>query len=133
MGGYDQIKRLGFRRVGSWHLSSGSIFCRLERESKSSNLLYSFISEEEVVYIGKTRQPLNRRMYNYKNPGPTQSTNIRVNALIGNALVASHSVDIYVLPDDGSFQYRGIRINLAAGLEDSLVAAIEPIWNLMGK
>jgi hypothetical protein len=38
-------------------------------------------------------------------------------------------VAIYVLPDNGLLYYGGFHVNLAAGLEDSLVRELQPPWN----
>ena len=41
-------------------------------------------------------------------------------------------VEIHALPDNGLLYYRGFHVNLAAGLEDSLVATLKPVWNMAG-
>lgn len=41
-------------------------------------------------------------------------------------------MEIHVLPDNGLLYYGGFHVNLAAGLEDSLVATIRPVWNKTG-
>ncbi len=62
---------MGFRKVGEWKLSAGEIVCTLDAEAESRNILYAFESEHEVLYIGKTTQPLKVRMYGYQNPVPS--------------------------------------------------------------
>ena len=71
-------------------------------------------------------------MYEYQNPGPTQSTNIKVNKNIYNFLADGKQVVIYALPDNGLLRSGEFHINLAAGLEDSIVKTLNPIWNKMG-
>ncbi|WP_240535164.1 MULTISPECIES: hypothetical protein [Enterobacteriaceae] len=39
------------------------------------------------------------------------------------------AVDILVLPDSGLMHYGQFHLNLAAGLEDSIISAINPEWN----
>jgi hypothetical protein len=41
-------------------------------------------------------------------------------------------VDIFALPDNGLLHYGGFHINLAAGLEDSLISTLAPSWNRVG-
>ena len=65
-------------------------------------------------------------MYGYQNPGPSQNTNIRNNNLIKEFLSRGESVDIFALPDNGLLHYGDFHINLAAGLEDSIVSSLKP-------
>jgi hypothetical protein len=128
----QRLLDIGFRKVGEWKLSSGEIACALEAEVESRNILYAFESQREVLYIGKTTQPLKARMYGYQNPGPTQSTNIRNNANLKERLGAGGSVSILVLPDHGLLKYGDFHLNLAAGLEDDIVSQLKPRWNKTG-
>jgi hypothetical protein len=96
-------------------------------------VLYAFVSSssqdaKQLMYIGKTVRTLASRMAGYKKPGPSQSTNQKNNANIRSLLQQGKSVEIYVLPDRG-LHYGGFRVNLAAGLEDSIVLQMQPPWN----
>ena len=128
----ERLKNMGFRQVGEWTLDSGKVQFTLDDVAASQNVLYAFISEENVMYIGKTVQTLKQRMNGYKNPAPTQSTNIKGNNFITETLSANKSVSIYALPDNGLLYYGGFHVNLAAGLEDSLVSSLKPSWNTAG-
>lgn len=128
----QRLGRMGFRRVGEWRLEEDSIKFALAEQADARNILYAFVSDGELVYIGKTVQQLKRRIYGYQCPGPTQSTNIKGNGLIKAALVGSKGVEIYALPDNGLLYYGGFHVNLAAGLEDALVAKLRPAWNRAG-
>jgi len=92
-------------------------------------ILYAFVSDGEVKYIGKTIQSLSSRMYGYQKPGPTQTTNIRNHAKIKALLEKRKTVDIFALRDNGLLHYGVFHINLAAGLEDDLIAKLRPEWN----
>jgi hypothetical protein len=72
-------------------------------------------------------------MMGYKNPGPTQRTNFRNNENLIEELFKGKKVDIYVLAGDEEFHYKGFKINLAAGLEDSVISHFKPKWNLMSR
>ena len=71
-------------------------------------------------------------MYGYQNPGATQSTNIKGNKFIRESLSGGSAVEVHALPDNGLLYYGGFHVNLAAGLEDSLVAQLKPKWNKAG-
>jgi hypothetical protein len=128
----QRLEHIGFRAVGHWQLADGRPRCLLSDCAGSANIIYAFVVAGEVMYIGKTVRPLKQRLYGYQNPGPTQSTNIKGNALIRSALELGSSVQIYALPDNGLLHYGGFHVNLAAGLEDSLVASLKPAWNRTG-
>jgi len=129
MSPFQRLEFMGFRKVGAWRHNGGQFKCVLTDQADSENILYAFVSNGVVLYIGKTVQPLKRRMYGYQNPAPTQSTNIKGNRLIKEVLASSATVEIYALPDNGLLYYGGFHVNLAAGLEDNLIKTLEPPWN----
>jgi hypothetical protein len=129
----NRLLEIGFRLIGQWKIKRKKLDIELTAMMKNKNVLYAFVSNGEVKYIGKTIQSLQRRMYGYQNPGPTQRTNIRNHALLKELLFKGETVEIFALPDNGLLHYGGFHINLAAGLEDSLVRTIRPPWNSTGK
>ena len=129
----SRLVELGFRQVGEWRIQNGKPQYSLSAEATSYNVLYAFVSGDEVLYIGKTTIALRDRMYQYQKPGPSQRTNIRVHGLLNDLLSRGTYVQIHALPDDGSMQYRGFHVNLAAGLEDSVINGLKPKWNITGR
>lgn len=128
----NKLKEIGFKEAGEWGKNGLSLELHLKEFSKNKNILYAFICNGEVKYIGKTVQTLYKRLMGYKNPGKTQSTNIKNNSNILKQLENEISVKIFALPDNGLIKYRGFHLNLAAGLESSLIAGLNPEWNDMG-
>lgn len=129
---YDvqRLQNIGFRKCGEWRLDEKDrLKCPLENQANAKNVLYAFISAGTVRYIGKTVCSLKVRMCGYQNPAPTQSTNIKGNRLIREALRLGESVEIHALPDNGLLHYGGFHVNLAAGLEDNLIKTLKPEWN----
>ncbi|MBK8806994.1 MAG: GIY-YIG nuclease family protein [Bacteroidales bacterium] len=130
----DRLIKIGFAKVGIWEsLNSNQIQFVLNSNHFTKDLLYSFIIDGEIKYIGKTIQSLCDRMNGYKNPGTSQTTNIRINKVIKGLLNHGNIVDIFILADNGLLSFGGFRINLAAGLEDTLIKEINPEWNMKGK
>jgi len=126
----QRLEEIGFRCCGQWKATElGGIRISLNEHASSTNALYAFVSKDEVLYIGKTTQQLRKRLYGYQNPRNTQTTNIRGNAAIVAALAESHLIEVYVLPDHGLLRFGGFHLNLAAGLEDSLINDLRPTWN----
>ena len=126
----QRLEAIGFRLCGTWSLlESGKPKLSLLEHASDNNVLYAFVCQEEVVYVGKTIKTLKSRMYGYANPGNTQFTNKRGNAEIRKALESGEFVHVYALPDNGLLRYGGFHLNLAAGLEDSLLFELKPSWN----
>lgn len=125
----QQLLGLGFEEVGHWFLEGDQVTFTLDKSSKEANILYSFVVNGEVKYIGKSVQTLHKRMYLYKQGGGSQITNIRNKAEIKACLEKEHHVKIYVLVPDLQMDYKGMPINIAAGLEDNLIMLIKPEWN----
>ncbi|MEZ5942633.1 MAG: GIY-YIG nuclease family protein [Planctomycetaceae bacterium] len=129
MNDLQRLQHLGFAHCGAWQFDGVSaIDFALHFTPEGKNVLYAFVSDTEILYVGKTVQGLHKRLYGYKRPGPTQSTNIHANSLILKRL-SNSSVEIYVWACDGLMTYGGFRVDLAAGLEDAIVHDLQPVWN----
>jgi hypothetical protein len=125
----NRLLDIGFMNVGNWAISDSEIDFQLKLHGSQRNILYAFVCDAEVKYVGKTVQPLRSRMYGYKNPGRSQITNIRNHARLKEELSRGVGIDILALPDNGMLHYGQFHYNLAAGLEDSIIAIIKPSWN----
>ena len=124
----DRLKEIGFILAGRWNLSASSLVYQLDEELISVyNVLYAFIARGRAMYIGKTTQPLRARIENYKYA--TRGTNIKNKTNIVDCLNQGIDVEIFVLRDNGLLHYGGFHVNLAAGLEDSLIRDLRPPWN----
>jgi hypothetical protein len=125
----NRLSKLGFEYAGEWSIQNKILKIDLNHMKERKNVLYSFVVSGQVKYIGKTLQKLSQRMVGYKTPGKSQSTNIKNNNYIHNHFIKDEIVEIHVMPDDGKLSYGGYQLNLAAGLEDALILAIDPPWN----
>lgn len=126
----NRLIEIGFIKVGFWQIIEDNLKYHLDdRFTDVKNNLYAFVCDGEVKYVGKTTRLLRNRMYHYSRPGPSQSTNIKNNANIIAMLSKNVAVDILVLPDSGLMHYGKFHLNLAAGLEDSIICVICPEWN----
>jgi hypothetical protein len=125
----NRLLEIGFDLAGHWVAEQDSLKFELLRYGEQKNILYAFVSDGQVKYVGKTVRKLTVRMAGYRNPGPTQSTNINNNARIRALLSGGAAVDIYALPDNGLLHYGKFHLNLAAALEDDIIRVIDPEWN----
>lgn len=123
-----RLYEIGFQPVGTWLLD---VDLRLELNAlvEHRNVLYAFVSGDTVKYVGKTTQTLQRRMMGYQRPSEGQRTNLRNRQSIVDLLKLGRPVEILAMPDSGLFRYGAFHLNLAAGLEDSIIKTLNPEWN----
>lgn len=121
---------LGFLKLSNWELIDGNLHCDFCEYANEKNLLYAYVIDRQIKYIGQTVMELKQRLYGYKKPNPKQSTNSRLNELIKNEILNGKHVEIYVFINDESQKYKGYTVNLAAGLEAILIEEFSPEWNI---
>lgn len=126
-----RLFEIGFAPVGCWRLREGCLQLELTDKIDHANVLYAFISGDDVLYVGKTTKTLRGRLASYMKPSESQRTNTRNNASIRRLLSAGREVDILALPDLGLHRYGEFKINFVAALEDSIIKTISPPWNGM--
>ena len=141
-----RLLRIGFQSVGYWEphpKKTDGLTYYLRTAAPHPHTLYAFVLDGEVKYVGKTTRTLAARMDNYvRGPGEPEpgnkrsipspkarSTNSRVGRAILDALRQGAMVEIYALPDVELHRYGDFHLNLAAGLEDSIIAVLKPEWN----
>lgn len=125
----NRLLEIGFDRAGHWCLDQGKLKFELTRHATRKNILYAFVCDGEVKYVGKTVQALALRMSGYKTPGKSQITNSNNHRRIKDLLAGDVAVDIYALPDGGLLHYGKFHLNLAAALEDDIIKIVDPEWN----
>lgn len=125
----NRLLDIGFELAGHWILENGKLGYEIIRHSSQKNILYAFICDGQVQYIGKTTCALSVRMAGYKTPGRTQTTNTKNHQRIKQLLAEGVAVDIFALSDSGLLRYGQFHLNLAAALEDDLIRVIDPEWN----
>lgn len=84
-------------------------------------------NESWVRYVGETANTLSLRMYQYLNGD--QSTNSKVRKNIMERLIKGHKVILMSLLDDLPVTWNGNKVNLAKGIESTLIANWLPEWN----
>lgn len=133
----DSLYAVGFRHAATWIVAGQFLAYEFNEQAEKelrplfevSNALYAFCRNESVLYIGKTTQSLRRRLAGYCRPAQTQATNLRCHTKIKEMLANSEKISILVFTPINQLQYAGFDINLAAGLEDSLIRQFLPPWN----
>ena len=119
----------GFHVVGKWQTS-------VERLTPPDGIpatrgVYAFAHNEEVLYVGLASRSLRQRLNFYARPGASQTTNIRLNAMIRD--LSDQGAEVIVLiaqPEDQA--WNGFRISGPEGLEAALIEDFSIPWNLKG-
>lgn len=124
-----RLYEIGFQKAGRWTLQGEELVLQLEHIFNSRNALYAFVSGSSVKYVGKTTQSLQRRMFGYQKPNIDQRTNWRNRIAIIDLLRRGQPVEILAMADTGLVRYGDFHLNLAAGLEDSIIQTLKPEWN----
>ncbi|TDR85293.1 GIY-YIG nuclease family protein [Enterovirga rhinocerotis] len=133
----ETLLALGFVDVAGWASETNSLSYSLDGAHAETNdlrldernALYAFVRDEEVLYIGKTARTIRQRFTGYCHPGRQQRTNWRCNGKIKAALAARQEIRIFVFNPISHLRYGLFDLNIAAGLEDALIAAFDPAWN----
>lgn len=111
--------------------SNTDIEIQINKYRDEQNILYAIIFHSqqdeddlslktEVVYIGHTRKTFRNRMNGYQS-GAGNAVNNRVNTEIKKFLSCGGRVEVMVLLNDQGLQMYGIDVDMAAGLEYSLI------------
>jgi hypothetical protein len=131
----EKLIDLGFEHAATaiWRVSSPpvSISIKIEKYEEAENILYAVIfhsaemendipCRSEVVYIGHTRKTFRNRMNGYQ-AGCGNAVNNRVHEAIKAHLSCGGTVSVMVLPNRHGLQMHGILLDVAAGLEYSLI------------
>ncbi|VVE71601.1 hypothetical protein PAN31117_04109 [Pandoraea anapnoica] len=127
----EQLIEIGFQPVGRWMLSEdGALKAEVDIHAKlHKNVLYAFVVEGQVMYVGKSTTGLRQRFQSYATPGKDSSTNVRCHQHIREHVEKNTRVEILSMADKGLHKYGSFHLNLAAGLEDSIIAMLKPSWN----
>lgn len=133
----DRLYDVGFQILGRWELNSRQkLELRLTPDNDSTRTrltsgpaLYAFISGTDILYLGKTSLSLATRFGGYKNPGAGQQTNLKCSRHILDFIGSDRPVDVLSLSGVTQLHWGEFELNIAAGLEDSLISELSPQWN----
>lgn len=119
-----------FSRIGCWKLDEGASLA-LAGSAPDVPGVYAFARDNVAQYVGLAAASLAKRLYFYRKPGPTQSTNIRMNAALREVLAGGGSIDIFVATPP-TLEWNGWRVSGPEGLEAGIIKDYDLPWNLRG-
>ncbi len=117
----------GFKQEGAWSLAGLGILA-LDRTLGRGPGVYAFALNGVVLYVGVATRCIANRLGFYRRPATSQRTNVRLNALLLDALAKVDRIDVLVArPEPGS--WNGLPVNTCAGLELGIIHAFQLPWN----
>jgi hypothetical protein len=123
----DKLLNLGFRESARAEIINNQFQITISRNEYSRNILYVFviksgddISNWHIRYIGHSRKSFRNRMYGYQQ-GNGQAVNNRIHIEMRERCINGEEVIVYCLPDLFNMQLHDLHIDVAAGLEYSLI------------
>lgn len=119
-----------FSRIGCWQLDERATLV-LAGSAPDVPGVYAFVINGHAQYIGVASTSLAKRLYFYRKPGPTQKTNIRMNAALREALAGGRSIDVFVATPP-TLDWNGWRVSGPEGLEAGIIKDYDLPWNLRG-
>lgn len=123
------LEHAGFNEIGCWITDDRGLVVPKDLPGKAG--VYAFALNEQVQYVGLASGSIKQRFGFYARPGSTQSTNIRLNALMRELIGAGQRVRILLAhPVDGI--WNGLRVSGPEGLEAALIKDYELPWNKRG-
>ena len=129
----DQIRQLirgSFKNIGYWQLD---LDCRPHfiGEAPADAGVYAFTVDGEICYIGSAQGGLHRRLRKYNNPNNKGVVAVRVRGHITDALRSGAEVRV-LATTCVPIAWNGLPIDPIVGLEEGLIRALRPAWNLRG-
>jgi hypothetical protein len=126
----DGLRRSGFKRIGCWELSNEQkLTYPIDLPSLAG--VYAFAVDGIVQYVGLASKSLRQRFGFYRNPGPRQQTNIRLNDIISGQIRQGAVVEILIAhPPD--HEWNGFKVRGSEGLEAGLISEFNLPWNVRG-
>ena len=124
----------GFNTVGTWS-SDPRLKSRVRFNLSSlhgERVIYAFGVDDAVKYIGicdNTDTTLKDRLSRYQGM-MGGSTNKRIAALIREHLSHGRTVRILAWRPESIFQVKELKVDLVKGLENPLIQALRPEWNI---
>lgn len=134
----DELKILGFQKVGDFFIINDELSFRVIDFQKDTGV-YLFLIDGKIKYIGETQSEIQRRMYGYKNPGPSQRTNQRVKKKLLGQLQRMKTCTIWFMPENKIQELKVLLVRAKSQkevlvdsklLERLMITMFKPEWNL---
>jgi hypothetical protein len=123
----DSLIEAGFQRVGTWRATTRDRGMELDFVSDRAPGVYAYAVDGVIHYIGSAQRGLHSRFRRYAIT-TTLRTSARIRSEILDCLARGQTVEIYTLCPP-STSWRGLPVDLIAGIEEGLIRHMRPAWN----
>lgn len=151
---FPGFKNLGFNKIGEWYIDTAKNIIDYNIDNiwkKIKGILYAYVMNEEIKYIGKSMNTIQSRLVNYKNNMNFYYENKKdmphkeklyylYNAIInsridlGSLHLDTTKVEIFGFKPSKEISYNDeIKLDIPHGLEYPLIMKFLPEWNTVGK
>ncbi len=132
----EHLTASGFCLSARWELQENSRVQLIGEPPKQPGV-YAFAVDGEVCYVGKAKKGIATRLRPYEIvkgktvKGKTRQ-GFRIKTLICKALKSGSEVTVLTIVNLKPIRWRGLPVNLIAGLEAGLIRELQPKtkWNL---
>ncbi len=129
----EHLTANGFSLSARWELQENSRVQLIGEPPKQPGV-YAFAVDGEVCWVGKTKKGIAKRMRDYEivknNIKKKERQGVRIRTLISKALKSGSEVTVLTIVSLKPIQWRGLPVDLIAGLEMGLIHKLQPKWNL---
>ncbi len=125
----ERLTASGFSLSARWKLQANSRV-RLIGEPPKQPGVYAFAVDGEVCYVGKTQKGIANRLRNYEIVKNKKRQGFHIKTLVGKALKSGSEVTVLTIVSLKPIPWRGLPVDLIAGLEVGLIRELQPKWNL---
>lgn len=130
---YTALLKLKFTTIGAFLLNNDVLDFEITSDARGTGC-YVFTGNDKVYYVGKTKNSIKRRLYPYKNPGPSQATNKRINSEIKRLLKQGKRINIMYINrskiKNKNVKVEDLETSLSIDvLETFLIEGFAPKWN----
>ena len=124
-----QLLDSGFVEIDCW--SANDDYLIVPKNLPGQRGVYAFAIDDQVRYVGLASRSIKQRLAHYARPGPSQTTNIRLNLMMRELIGAGLTVRVFLAYPEDSI-WRGMRISGPEGLEAALIEDFDLPWNKRG-
>lgn len=126
----QKLVNAGFYLLGCCSLSGENAFGYSDK-GPSEPGVYAFAVDGIIAYVGLTRGTLRTRLSHYVRGHEGQKTSAHIKGRILETLRAGRAVQVLIATPP-AFEWNGLPVDGAAGLETGLIRLIKPEWNRQG-
>jgi hypothetical protein len=125
----DTLTRAGFYHAGAWrkHVSL------LEEGAPRTPGVYALVQDDIVMFVGKSDRRLDARLRVQRHRAEG-GRGREVHSWLRDTITANGRVDVYVLEcAEEHTEWRGLPVDVLAGLEAALIRELDPVYNRDGR